>query len=202
MVVGYWAHPQSVPSSHTHLTRSGRTLLPPSGPLLCGFLMLSRSWQECRCCAGVRCPQAITVGEVMVPDGRETWVRLPGFCRARVRSACELLDQQAHGEVDAQRADLIIAQVVDDRVRDPHFAAGGLDPGEFARVGAGEVRLDGCLAGIDQQVFQLWPRVEGGLVYVPDQLPGGLPAVGALVGPLEGGYDVLGEIAGELGALD
>ena len=72
-----------------------------------------------------------------------------------VCSACQLLDQQAHGEVDAQRADLIIAQVVDDRVRDPHGAAGGLDSGELARVGAGEVRLDRCLSGIYQQVFQL-----------------------------------------------
>jgi hypothetical protein len=39
-------------------------------------------------------------------------------------------------------------------------------------------------------------------VYVPDQFPGGLPAAGALVGALKGGDDVLGEVAGEVGALD
>ena len=81
------------------------------------------------------------------------------------------------GEVDAQRADLIAAQVVNNRVRNPHVAADRRDSGELARVSAGEARLDRGLAGIGQQVIQLWPRVERGLVYVPDQLPGGLAAL-------------------------
>src|SRR5215470_20124635 len=34
----------------------------------------------------------------------------PGLAWARVSSACELLDEQAHREVDPERADLTIAQ--------------------------------------------------------------------------------------------
>lgn len=37
---------------------------------------------------------------------------------------------------------------------------------------------------------------------VPDELPGGVPAVGSLVGPLECGDYVVGEVAGEVSALD
>ena len=102
---------------------------------------------------------------------------------SRAGSVRELFDQQAHREVDPQRADLIAAQVVDHRVGDPDCPAGGLDPGELGGVDADEVRLDCCLPLIDQQVFQLHPRVERALMHVPDQLPGGLPAVGPLVGP-------------------
>ena len=67
---------------------------------------------------------------------------------------------------------------------------------------ADEVRLDRCPALIHQQVLQLHPRVERVLVHVPDQLPGGLSSLGTLIGPLERGDDVLGEVAGEVGTLD
>ena len=48
----------------------------------------------------------------------------------------ELFHQEAHREVDAQGADLIAAEIVDDRVRDPDRPARGLEPGELAGMGA------------------------------------------------------------------
>jgi hypothetical protein len=117
-------------------------------------------------------------------------------------SARELLDQEAHGEVDAQRADLVAAKIVDDGVRDADFPARRLDSGELSDVRAGEIGLDGRLAVIDEQVFQLRPGVERDLVDLPDQLPGALSSFGPLVGPLERGDDVLGEVAREVGTLD
>ena len=43
--------------------------------------------------------------------------------------------------MDAQRRDLAIGQVVEDRIRDGHLPAGGGDAGELAGVGADEDRL-------------------------------------------------------------
>jgi hypothetical protein len=60
--------------------------------------------------------------------------------------AGDLFHQEAHGEVDAQRADLVTAYVVNDRVRDANLPAGGLNPGELAYMGAGKIRLDRRLA--------------------------------------------------------
>jgi hypothetical protein len=46
----------------------------------------------------------------------------------------ELLHEQAHGEIDAQRADLVVPQVIDDGVRDADLPAGGLEPGKLGDV--------------------------------------------------------------------
>jgi hypothetical protein len=54
-------------------------------------------------------------------------------------------------------------------------------------MSTGKVGLDGHLAVIGQQVLQLHPRVERALMDVPDELSRGFPAVGPLIGPLEGG---------------
>jgi len=72
---------------------------------------------------------------------------------AVVRSAGDLLDQHAQGQVDAQLADLIAAQVVDDGVGDADRPAGRRNTGELAGVGADEVRFDRRLALIDEQVL-------------------------------------------------
>src|SRR5580704_15681959 len=111
-------------------------------------------------------------------------------------SARELLDQKAHGEVDAQRADLAAAQVVDDRVRDTDFPARRLDSGELSNVDTGEVGLERRITVVDEEVLHIRPGVERDLVHVPDQLPGGLSSFGPIVGPLECGDDVLGEEGG------
>src|SRR6516165_2152664 len=126
----------------------------------------------------------------------------PDRASRRAGSGADLFDEQAHGEVDAQRADLVAAQVVDDRVRDADVPAGGRDAGELAGVGAHEVGLDRGLAVVGEQVLQFRPGVERLLVDVPDQLPGGVPPAGALVGAFEGGHGVVGEIGGVIGALD
>jgi hypothetical protein len=106
------------------------------------------------------------------------------------------------GKVDAQRADLVTAYVVNDRVRDANLPAGGRNPGELAYMGAGEIRLDRRLAVIHQQVLHLRPCVERALVYVTGQLADGLSPDGALVGPLDGGDGVAAEIGGIVGALN
>src|SRR5215469_13285864 len=122
--------------------------------------------------------------------------------RACRRSAGELLHQLAHGEVDAQRADLVTAQVVDDRVGDADLPAGGRDPSELAGMRAGEVGLDRGLALVGEQVLEFHPRVERVPVDVPGQLGGGLPPVSALVAAFEAGHNVVGEVSGEVGPLD
>jgi len=76
----------------------------------------------------------------------------------------------------------------------------GLESGELTGMGADEVRLDGCLAVVGQQVLEFHPRVKRDFVDVADELRCGFSAAGSLVGPLERGYDIVGEIAGELRA--
>jgi hypothetical protein len=61
---------------------------------------------------------------------------------AVVPSGGDLLDQHAQGQVDAQLADLIAAQVVDIGVGDADRPAGGRNTGELAGMGADKVRFD------------------------------------------------------------
>jgi len=100
-------------------------------------------------------------------------------------SGRQLLDHQAHREVDPQPADLVAAQVIDDRVRHPDVPAGGLDPGKLAGMGTDEIRLDRRLAFVHEQVFQLGVSIKGDLVHIPDQLPGTISPHSRLIGPLD-----------------
>ncbi len=117
-----------------------------------------------RCRAPVRCAVArpeVTVGDSApgrgVSDGHRLAQLHPSTRRcarpAVVPSGGDLLDQHAQGQVDAQLADLIAAQVVDDGVGNADRPAGRCDGGELAGVGADEVRRDRRLAFIYEQVL-------------------------------------------------
>jgi hypothetical protein len=131
----------------------------------------------------------------------------PVLLRARTcsggaaRSLRELFDQEAHRRVETQRADLIATQVIDDRLRYPDGPAAG-GSRRTLRYGCrrNPARLLPFPHPPGDSSAPSWRRTRsrahsGSTAWQPLVLR-------TLVGSLERGDDVLGEVAGAIGTLD
>src|SRR5215210_2957377 len=106
----------------------------------------------------------------------------------------ELLHQNVHGHVDAQRLDLLALQVVDHAVGNPNLPARGSHPAELAYVLGYEIDLHGRFAVGAEHVLELRTGLEGLSMEVVDPRFGVVGTFGALVGAGQSHDHVVGEV--------